>query len=47
VVPQAATATTLEPIHVEVSQRSWRELTSQPDRLTLLACQDQHMPLHR
>jgi len=47
VVPQGATATTLEPIHVEVSQRSWRELASQPDRLTLLARQDQLMPLHR
>ena len=46
VVPKGATATTLEPIQVEVSQRSWRELASQPDRLTLLACQDQLMPLH-
>jgi len=47
VVSQGATATTLEPIQVEVGQRSWRELASQPDRLTLLARQDQLMPLHR
>ena len=48
VVPQGATAAqALEPIHVEVSQRSWRELAFQQGRLTLLACQDQLMALLR